>query len=973
MNKDKNLILYTVGGAAVIAGTYIYFKRRNMTIEQKYSQHFIQFFQQILYFKQFNQTNFQLKYDQLLYLATFEESNSSITLAEQISYSDIDIMLNQGACSQEINAGGCYYECYDCSPARQENAKELNDIEIDVSYQIICEDCFKAQGHKNHKFLRIESSGFVKSYCECGIQALVDKKCFCNKHQGFDKIKQQNDDQLFKQPKLWKGVDIFLVDSFYYYVEIVSSAIQQKLDKSIDEKTFNQKILSGNYFIKLIINKINEILELNPTSIYLISKIFSKSFNKPISFQVKRNNKEKYPDKYIRLIQKKKEINYNLTILDCLLLSYEVIDNDNDHLLSKLFHSLTIADEKFTAVLCEKFFRLIGFIARAQKSKDEWIYKSKLPTFISLIMGNIFVQSVFDHLVNTLGVDIFNPIEYLAFYIENKLVLQQQLNEIVLLLPNVCFDMFRQVKQLKTLMQRYPKELVNSINNLNYSLFFKNVMTFKNYYMDFQLSKNHFNSLLCFSYQLQVEVEIIDAQVYVFQALKLINDEDLTKNIISIIWDSFREYIQKISESTQNKEKAQENFYTFSIASLASLPYLIAISEKKMFTKSSIQNFFNNNFSFKYQEEKITFFKCLKKVISKSIFFNIDQLDIFFRILSQTTGLQLQFFQDQIKCLYDPKYKIYDLYILVSSIIFLADNNSNVTNLNSQSQKLIFSLKNPLQNDTSIYNSASQFHFSLEMYQILLDSTPLFNLFSQNLKLFFPEECQSEDTQIKKIIKSNVEELIVSCIKKYDLEKMNLNNLQEICSAYINDQNMLKEYHKEVLEQKESEQLVFLRKQYGQKLYSRHFLRMQFEDLNKLIENIGLKNKESNEEYTLAGSDFSLEKLFPYQQEIFKKIFLDEEYVRQIINAYLDEKKSLDVKRSVGLQIFLLLKLIIQRDCFGILNQEEKKQIEKIIQILPFGELQASCIAEFYDLKKQQNIVWLKTDELIFEMSKQIS
>ncbi|EAR93954.2 N-recognin zinc finger protein (macronuclear) [Tetrahymena thermophila SB210] len=962
--RDKKL-LYIFGGAAVLAGTYIYFERRNKTLKQKYSLLFNQFSQQILCFKQLNQNNFQLTYDKLLHLAIQEENNSKqLTLSDQISFSDFNAILNQGACPQQINAGDYYYDCFDCSFTRYENAYALNSRQTDTQYQILCEDCFKTEEHKNHKFKRFQHHGLFIAQCQCGNQAQINKKCFCKKHQGFDKIKQLYDDQLFKQPKLWKGIETFLVDSFYYYIEIVSAVIQQKLDKLIDEKTYNQNIQGINYFLQLIINKINEILELNPPSTYLISSTLLKSFEKPISFKVKKNYQQQYPDKYIRLIQKQKEINQDFTILDCLLLSYEVICPNSDQYLSKLFNTLAMADERFVTFLCEKFFRMIGFIVSTQKSKDEWIYKSKLPKFIHIITENINIQRVSDHLLNTLGADIFNLLEYISFYIQKKQNFQEgEVNEVVVLLPALTYFMLH-FKQVKTLIQKYPKELVNAINNLNQALFFGNLIHF--YYQFPDQLQSWCDSLQYLTQFINIEVNNIETQVQVFQALKLINDEELTKNMISIMCDSFRDQIQKISdlieekekekEQEQEKEKEKEIFFTLSVSSLTMLPYLIAISEKKMFTQSSIQKFFNDKFSFKCEEEKTHFFKCLRKVLSKHILFEARQLNQVFQFLSMI-GIE-ELAQNTKKIIFGPSFKIYDIFIFVNSIILLADNNSNITTQNNPPQKLIQDLKNHQLKDIE------QLYTSQLVYQILLDSTPLLNLFFKTL-----DECSSEDTQIKKIIKRNVEELVVTCFNKNKLEKMNLHDLEEICSVLIDDQNIVKLNYNEVLDQNESQQFIFLRKQYTQKFYSRHLLRNQFDEVYQDIKD--LKIIES-EEYTFAGSDFSLEKLFPYQQEIFKKIFLDEEYVRQIISVCLEEKEFGD-KIQENLILYLLLKFIVSKDQSEIMSEEEKKQIEKIIQILPLDKLKKQFIAQNYRLKQQPIIFLLRTVEKILEMLKQLS
>ncbi|KAL4484762.1 hypothetical protein ABPG74_019939 [Tetrahymena malaccensis] len=416
MNRDKKAILYTIGGAAVIASAYIYFKRHKLTTEQKQSQLF-------------------------------------------------------------------------------------NDFA--------------------HKKL-IEDSTFI----DVKIVFMKDKKTLMI-------LKNQFEDEIFQHTNLWKGVEIFFIDSFYYYTEIVSS---------------------------LIINKINDFLELNPPSIYLFAKILLSNFFKPISFQVQIKDEVKYPEKYIRLIQKQKENNQDLTILEYLLFSYETIDNKSEELICKLFNSLANADEKFTFVLCEKFFRIIGFIARIQQSKNEWIYKRSLHSFVGLVTQNICIQRVFDNLLNTLGANIFNPIEYLTLYIDQKLILYDEDDQIFILLPPLL-----------------------------------------------------------------------------------------------------------------------ENFQTFSISSLACLPYFIAKSQKQMFSKSTIQNFFDNNFNFKCEEEKQNFFQCLRNVISKFVLFNFDQLSLAFSSLIQHSFEMQESVLQVIKILHQPSFNFYDFYNLVSSIIILADNNSNAT------------------------------------------------------------------------------------------------------------------------------------------------------------------------------------------------------------------------------------------------------------------------------------------------------
>ncbi|KAL4512771.1 hypothetical protein ABPG72_017456 [Tetrahymena utriculariae] len=971
MHKDKKQILYTIGGAAVIAGAFIYFKRRNMTTEQKYLNLFRQLSQDLLSFKQLNQSNYQLRYDKLLYLAIYDENDNLRTVAEKISFQESEELKNQGACNQQINVGACYYECFDCSPPRQENAKTNKSIDDNVICQAICEDCFKAQGHKNHKFIRHEYFGFGYDRCQCGIQSIVDKKCFCNQHQGFDKIKQLCNDQLQKQPKIWKGVEQFLIDSFYYYFEIVSDAIRQKLDKTIDEKTYNQQLVGINYFLQLIINKINEIIELNTPSTYLITRILSMPFDKPISFEVKRNGNEQYPNKYTRLIQQKKQINKKLTILDCLLLTYEVFDNQNDELLSNFFRSISIADEAFSAVTCETFFRMIGFIARTQKSQNEWINNSKLPTFTHLVMENVFIQSIFDHIIDKLGLDILNPIEYITFYIQNQNVKLDDLDQTIMILPNICFDMFRFVNQLKVILQRYPKESIKAINDLSFALFFSNYIRIDhNLIKQKSFQEDSIKSIKALAQYAQVELQAIDSYVNISEGLLLINDHTLTQNVINILCDSFKEYIIELSDQIEENG----NFYTFSIALLSQLPFLIAASEKKIFTKSSIQNFFNTKFNFQDKEEKTNFFKCLRKTVSNFALSINQEINILLQYLSdkfQQLETDIQNSLEQIDYyFYNPFNKVYDIYQISTSICFLAEDCDNLHTQNIHIQKFLTTVQNFKQdeNESVTLTCISQY----AICQMLLDSTPFFNLFSKKIKLFFPELNQKEDTLIKKIIKKNVEEVIVSCIQENQLDKMYLNDLKQICSRYINDQDIVQEYYLGVVNQSEKQEYISLKQQYSQKLYSRHLIRNQMWELDKIIKSMALKNQGSTEEYTYAGSDFNLENLFPYQQDLLKKIILNDQFAFLIIATQKTIKYSLLAQRSINDIFFMLLKLIIQSNQSQILRVSEKKQIEKLIQIVPFNKIKDKYITDIKYLKENQLYEWLKTSEIILEMIYQL-
>ncbi|EAR93952.2 N-recognin zinc finger protein (macronuclear) [Tetrahymena thermophila SB210] len=961
MHRDKKLILYTLGGAAVIAGAFIYFKRRNMTIQQKYQNLFHQLQQDILTFKSLNQGNYQLKYDKLLYLAIYDENDQLRTVTEKITFQETEELKNQGACNQKINIGACYYECFDCSPARQENAKTNKGMDDNVICQAICEDCFKAQGHKNHKFIRHEYSGFGYDRCQCGIESIVDKKCFCNQHQGFDKIKQLCNSQLLKQPKIWKGVEQFFIDSFYIYFEIVSNAIRQKLNNHIDEKTYNQQLVGINYYLQLIINKINEIIELNTPSTYLITSILSMPFEKPISFQVQRNSNDEYPNKYVRLIQKQKQVNKDLSVLDCLLLNYEVVDNLNDELLSNLFRSLSIADEQFSAVICEKFFRMVGFIARNQKSQDEWQNKNKLPNFAHLVMENIFIQSIFDNLIEKLGVDIFNPIEYLTFYVKNQILQSNELDQNIIILPNICFDMFRFVNQLKSLLKRYPKESIKAINNLSFVLYLRNSVKVdlnQIYQKQFEDITKGIKSFVQYT---QVEIQVIDAYINIFEGLLLINDQSLTQNMIALLCDGFTENVVNLSEQIEENQ----NFCSFSISFLSQLPFLIAISEKKIFTKSSIQNFFNTKLKFKDQEQKANFFKCIKKIISNFILANNRQIYnmlqiIFDEVLQEYT----QFIESLNYYLYNPQSKVYDIYQISSSICLLAEDcNDNLAAQNTHIQTLLSIIDNLKQGNNSL-RIQQYFCISYSICQMLLDSTPLLNLFSNKIELFFPGFSLNEDTLIKK----NVEELIVSCIQEYQLEKMYLNDLQQICQAYLNNTDIVKQYYLGTVNQQENQDFIFLKQQYTQKLYPRHLMRNLIFQFNEIIQAMAIKNNDSSQELSYAGSDFSIENLFPYQQDLFKRIFLNAKCVNTIIDTNILVQSSLQSQNPTTQLLYMLLKFMIQSNQSKIFNESEKLQIEEMIQIIPFYNLKNKFQTDINFLKEKKLYHELKMSEFMLGM-----
>ncbi|KAL4484761.1 hypothetical protein ABPG74_019938 [Tetrahymena malaccensis] len=158
---------------------------------------------------------------------------------------------------------------------------------------------------------------------------------------------------------------------------------------------------------------------------------------------------------------------------------------------------------------------------------------------------------------------------------------------------------------------------------------------------------------------------------------------------------------------------------------------------------------------------------------------------------------------------------------------------------------------------------------------------------------------------------------------------MKLDDLHLRCQAYIIDKSLVQDHNKKIIDQDKNLKFVLLHKQYSQKIYTWHLLRSQAQDIYQLLENMVLKNQGSKEEYTFVGSDFSLEKLFPYQQELLKLIFLNEEFVRQLMNAYFIQNTSSEAKNIVSLLLFFLLKLIVDKDYSRTLNEQEKNKLKK--------------------------------------------
>jgi len=76
-----------------------------------------------------------------------------------------------------------------------------------------------------------------------------------------------------------------------------------------------------------------------------------------------------------------------------------------------------------------------------------------------------------------------------------------------------------------------------------------------------------------------------------------IDDEEISENALDMLMKYFKETVEIVHKRIILwEEKNKELLLTFSCSLTSLLPHLIAVSERKVFTQSTVNDFFNKHF-----------------------------------------------------------------------------------------------------------------------------------------------------------------------------------------------------------------------------------------------------------------------------------------------------------------------------------------------------------------------------------------
>lgn len=125
----------------------------------------------------------------------------------------------------------------------------------------------------------------------------------------------------------------------------------------------------------------------------------------------------------------------------------KLINSTNDELISPITQKCIKADPSFRNFFSEKFFQLIFFIFKTEviaiPNSIETITRGMFPLLSHTMIEQVSIQSVFNHLVSSLGEQIFIPLDLFITHLLNKPDQVMENDEVIYLLFNICFEMFK--------------------------------------------------------------------------------------------------------------------------------------------------------------------------------------------------------------------------------------------------------------------------------------------------------------------------------------------------------------------------------------------------------------------------------------------------------------------------------------------------------------------------------------------------
>ncbi|EAR93846.2 eukaryotic aspartyl protease family protein (macronuclear) [Tetrahymena thermophila SB210] len=995
MNKTQKVVLYSLGGLAALAGTYYYFRQRKLN-SSSYNYLLNQFKRDFFKIDILKLANMQFKFEQLFIKATMDESGQ--TIIERLQYKgnkSEEEMLKIDCCSQHLKSGAAYYECLDCSIVRQEIAKSNKKSEEQCIYLTVCEDCFDIQKHKGHNYTRHQASNEEIFRCCCGDSAFMKKESFCNKHLGYQDLVKVFDEEEKKDPRLWQQIESFFQDFFHIAFDTASILLyntvmgQQNKTKSIQAHL--------NTFLGFIFDKINEIIELNKCSMVFFTRLFQKTLSKPIALQLERKQMSTEFYRWRLTILKQSQLNTDLSILDYIMVFSKLTDSKIDQNIANLLRNLIKVEEYFRCYFSERFFKFIFFTFKSEKifiqQLNKEVFKAILPPLAHMMIEQVSLMSVFIHLVEKLGEEIFTPLDLFNEYLETKPPQVLENDEVIYLLFNICFEMLKQINMLKIILPKFYKLIIDKYFIISYRMFIRNSISFKKEpnKSDFFISNI---DQVCESIHMQIlEPQVLLCFINIYEGILLMEDENLVKEIIPYICQAFSKITLTAYLKLNELYEKDICFISLSLSFVIQLPLLIALSERKMFSKSVVQDFFEKNFKYSIrveetdsQQEAEKKRKENKEVLITSI---LAILNSFITINTQTSFFQemkiaqrklnLNSYDGQrlnsiiaytIDYIISPQYRIYDFFTLSYQLISLAVKDEILHSNVMLYHKHIAFFKATKQSPQLIFLSADAQQNTTQMF---IDSTPFINVFFNNLELFFPEFRQKdlqnikdkkeanneidqadkqeekenkEDIKIKEInifdkvndfevYKQNMHQIIITIIQAREREKMFIKDIELFCKSCLHYPSNLLKYAQEVCKTKDNEKLtesddIILLQQYETQYFPKNFLRV-YEDIYKAIQVLQSKNELTI--YPYIGTNNDLQGFFQYQIDLIERILMNPNYQQKLIEQITQDSQYHHISFFFSIVIYFTLKFLKSYKNSENLNEETSNNYKEILEM----------------------------------------
>ncbi|KAL4441349.1 hypothetical protein ABPG74_013644 [Tetrahymena malaccensis] len=901
-------------------------------------------------------------------------------------------------CSQHLKNGAAYYECFDCSIVRQEIAKSNKKSEESCIYLTVCEDCFDIQKHKGHEYTRHQASNEEIFRCCCGDSAFMKKENFCNKHLGYQDLVKVFEEEQEKDPRLWQQIECFFQDLFHIAFDTASILLyntvmgQQNKTKSIQAHL--------NTFLGFIFDKINEIVELNKCSMVFFTRLFQKTLTKPISLQIERKQMNSELYRWRLTILKQSQMNNDLSILDYIMVFSKLTDSKIDQSIANLLRNLIKVEESFRCYFSERFFKFIFFTFKSEKiyiqQLNKEVFKAVLPPLAHMMIEQVSLMSVFIHLVEKLGEEIFTPLDLFNEYLETKPPQVMENDEVIYLLFNICFEMLKQINMLKIILPKFYKLIIDKYFIISYRMFTRNSIQFQK-----DSNKNDFFisniDQVCETIHMQIlEPQVLLCFINIYEGILLMEDEQLVKEIIPYICQAFSKITLTAYLKLNELYQKDICFISLSLSFVIQLPLLIALSERKMFSKSVVQDFFEKNFQFsirveetdseqeaerKRKENKELLITSILSILNSFITINI-QTSFFQEMKITQRKINLNSYDGQrlnniisytIDYIISPQYRIYDFFTLSYQLISLAVKDEILHSNAMLYQKHLTFFKATKQQPQLIFLSAD---VSQNVTQLFMDSTPFINVFFNNVELFFPEfkqkdlhsmkekintqdkieqvniqeEEKKEDVTIKEtnffqkvddfeVYKQNMHQIIITIIQARERQKMFIKDIELFCKSCVHyPQNLLK-YAQDICKTQSNQKLtesddIVLLQQYEAQYFPKNFLRV-YEDIYKGIQLLQSKSEYSI--YPFIGTDNNLEGFFQYQIDLIQRVLLNKNYQQKFIEQITQDSQYHHISFFFSVEIyFTLLFLKSFKQNSEILNDDETstkfKQILEMYQ-----------------------------------------